>query len=77
MNAELQTIPTGNITAINKLVKSTAALILQMLGYKINTTDKKKESSMAEKAKKQYQGYMETGKSVVWKDERCNEETTT
>ena len=37
VNAAIRTIPTGNITETNKLIYSTATVILEMLGYKINT----------------------------------------
>lgn len=40
MNATLQTITTGNITEANKLIYSTAVVILEMTGYKMYTNYK-------------------------------------
>lgn len=40
MNATLQTIITGNITEANKLIYSTAVVILEMTGYKMYTNYK-------------------------------------
>ena len=35
VNAALKTIPTGTITKTNKLIHSTATVIMEMLGYKV------------------------------------------
>ncbi len=37
VNAALKTIPTGTITDSNKLIHSTATVILEMLGYKMSS----------------------------------------
>jgi len=42
VNAALDTIPTGTIKETNKLMYTTAAVILQMLGYKMNNTRRSK-----------------------------------
>ena len=37
MNAALKTIPTGTITETNKLIHSTATVIMEMLWYKVGS----------------------------------------
>lgn len=54
MNVELTAIPTATITETNKVPHRTAAVILEMLGYK--ETPQKKQ-----KARKKDKGCMERG----------------
>ncbi len=43
VNAVLHTIPTVTITKTNKLIHSTATVILEILGFKMNSTGHKEQ----------------------------------